>query len=153
MKGKLDSVDYEILFLLSENAQMAYTEVAKKVSISPGTVHMRMRKLKDLGVVTGATLNIDYSKIGWNLTIFIGVFLKETSLYKEVVEELKGIPEIVKINHTTGKYDLFIKMHAKDTTHYREVYQEAILGVNGIKGVESFMSVEENMNRHISFDN
>ena len=88
----------------------------------------------------------------WNLTIFLGIFLKEIGLYKLVIEQLKRIPEIVQINHTTGKYDIFVKMHAKDTTHYREVYQNAILSINGISAIESFISIEENVNRHISFD-
>jgi Lrp/AsnC family transcriptional regulator for asnA, asnC and gidA len=43
-------------------------------------------------------------------------------------------------------------MHAKDSMHYGNVYQETILTIEGIKGVESFMSVEENMSRHISFE-
>lgn len=152
MKNKLDAVDFKILDLLSYDAQMPYTEVAKKISSSPGTVHARIKKMKNLGVIQGATLKLDYSKIGWKMTIFLGVYLRETILYKQVMEELAKIPEIVKIHHSTGKYDVFVKMHAKDGMHYRQVYQEAVLTIEGIKGVESFMSVEENMCRHIVFN-
>ena len=152
MKDKLDTVDYILLKILSESAQMPFTEVAKKANISAGTVHMRIKKMKDLSIINGATLSIDYAKMDWNLTIFLGIFLKEIGLYKLVIEQLKRIPEIVQINHTTGKYDIFVKMHAKDTTHYREVYQNAILSINGISAIESFISIEENVNRHISFD-
>lgn len=151
MKNKLDDVDFKILGLLSDNAQMPYTEVAKKLNISPGTVHARIKKMKNLGVIKGATLNLDYSKIGWKMTIFLGVYLRETMLYKKVIDELTKVPEIVKIHHSTGKYDIFAKMHAKDSMHYRQIYQEAILTIKGIKGVESFISVEENMSRHIEF--
>ncbi|MRI00081.1 hypothetical protein GH721_05975 [Kriegella sp. EG-1] len=47
---------------------------------------------------------------------------------------------------------MFIKMHAKDSIHYRKVYQDSILTINGIKGIESFMSIEESMSRHINFE-
>ncbi len=148
---KLDAVDFRILSLLSEDAQMAYTEVAKKSNISSGTVHMRMKKMRDMGVITGTTLNMDYARMGWKLTIFIGIYLKESASYKEVIETLKLIPEVVKIHHITGKYGVFIKVHAKDSGHFREVYQDRILTIEGIKLTESFMSLEESLNRHILF--
>ena len=151
MKNKLDEVDFKILGLLADNAQMPYTEVAKSVHVSPGTVHARTRKMIDLGVIKGATLKLDYSKIGWKMTIFLGIYLRESILYKQVINTLQQIPEVVKIHQSSGKYDIFIKMHAMDSMHYRDVYQEAIVTIEGIKGIESFISVEENMSRHISF--
>ena len=63
----IDNVDLKIISLLNKDAKTPYTEIAKKVFVSSGTVHVRMRKLEDLGVVKSATLNIDYSKI---LSIF-----------------------------------------------------------------------------------
>ncbi|PKA97070.1 AsnC family transcriptional regulator [Flavobacteriaceae bacterium MAR_2009_75] len=151
MKDKLDAVDHNILSILSEDAQMNYTEVAKRAGISPGTVHMRTRKMKNLGVIKGATLSIDYSKLGWKMTVFLGLFLREASLYKSVIDALSNVPEVVKIHHSTGKYDIFVKIHAKDSLHYRRLYQESILVIEGIRDIESFISLEENMNRHISF--
>ena len=153
MKSKLDDIDFIILKLLAENAQMPYTEVAKSVGISPGTVHARTRKMTKLGVIKGATLSLDYSKLGWNMTVFLGIYLKESLLYKQVISALLQIPEVVKIHHSTGKYDVFIKMHAKDSIHYRNIYQDHILTIDGIKGVESFISVEESTSRHITFGN
>ena len=152
MKNRVDDVDFKILGLLSDNAQMPYTEVAKRLGVSPGTIHARTKKMKTLGIIKGATLNLDYSIIGWKMTVFLGVFLRETILYKQVIEELQNVPEIVKIHHSTGKYDIFAKMHARDSIHYRRVYQESVLTIKGIKGIETFMSVEENMSRHIRFD-
>lgn len=152
MKDKLDAVDHKILTLLSDDAQMNYTEVAKRAGISPGTVHMRTRKMKGLGIIKGATLKLDYSKIGWNLTVFLGIFLREASLYRRVILALEEVPEVVKIHHSTGKYDVFVKIHSRDSLHYRKLYQESILTIEGIQGVESFISLEENVNRHIKFD-
>ena len=151
MKHKLDEVDFTILGVLSEDAQMAYTEVASRVTISPATVDMRMKKMRDLGIVNGSTLNLDYMKMGWELTVFLGIYLRESGFFKKVIKQLKQVPEVVKIHHTTGKYDIFVKLHAKDSKHYRDVYQEHILSIKGIREVESFISVEQNLNRHIQF--
>ncbi|MBD1259184.1 Lrp/AsnC ligand binding domain-containing protein [Maribacter polysiphoniae] len=152
MRDKLDSVDHKILTLLSGDAQMPYTEVAKKAGISPGTVHMRTRKMRNMGVIKGATLSLDYSKMGYKMTVFLGIYLRESFLYKTVMEELAEIPEVVKIHHSTGKYDVFIKVHAKDSIHYRVLFQESILTIEGIREIESFISVEEKMSRHINFE-
>lgn len=152
MKNKLDQIDFKIISILSDEAQMPYTEVAKKLIVSPGTIHARVRKMKEMGLITGASLNLDYSIIGWKLTVFLGIYLSKSSLYKQVMDDLVKINEVVKIHHTTGKFDIFIKMHTRDSMHYREVYQNQVLAINGIKGVESFISVEEKLIRHIQFD-
>lgn len=152
MAKKLDHIDYKILSLLSEDAQMAYTEVAKRSNISGGTVHMRMKKMRELGIIKGTTLSMDYSKIGWNLTVFIFIYLTKSSNYKNVIENLKTIPEVVKVHHITGKYGIFLKVHSRDTDHFRKVYQEKILTIEGVEMTESFISLEENLNRHILFE-
>ena len=151
MRNKLDHVDFNILNILAENAQTPYTDVAKKLIISPGTVHLRMRKMKEMGLITGATLSLDYAKMGWKMTIFLGIFLSEINLFKKVMKKLNEIEEVVKIHHVTGKYDIFIKMHARDSFHYKQVYQDEILSITGIRGIESFISIEENVERHIQF--
>lgn len=151
MRDKLDAVDHTILTILSEDAQMNYTEVAKRAGVSPGTVHMRTRKMKNMGVIKGATLSLDYSKLGWKMTVFLGIFLKQASLYKDVIDALAEVSEVVKIHHSTGKYDVFVKIHARDSLHYRQLYQESILVIEGIRDIESFISLEESLNRHIHF--
>lgn len=152
MSKKLDDTDFKILSLLSKDAQMPYTEVAKKADVSSGTVHLRVKKLKELGVIKGTTLSMDYARMGWKLTIFLGIFLKKSAEYTLIIELLSLIPEVVKIHHITGRYGVFIKVHAKDSQHFRDVYQNKILVIKGIKRTETFMSLEECLNRHILFE-
>lgn len=151
MKNKIDLVDLQIVQLLSENAQTPYTEIAKKLIISSGTVHARVKKMWDLGFIVGSTMKLDYKTIGWDLTVFLGIHLKQTNSFKEVIEDLLQIPEVVKLHHISGKYDIFVKIHTRDSIHYRDIYQKRILIIPGIKGIESFISLEENANRHVNF--
>lgn len=73
----IDNVDLKILALLTEDAKMPYTEVAKKVFVSGGTVHVRMRKMEEIGIVKGTTLKMDYSKMGYDITAFLGIYLEK----------------------------------------------------------------------------
>lgn len=151
MIKKLDNVDFKILSVLSEDAQMAYTEVAKLVNVSGGTVHLRMKKMMDMGVVKGTTLNMDYSKIGWDLTAFISVYLHDTSQYDSVKETLGKIPEVVKVHYTLGRFNMFLKVHAADAKHLKEILHDKIETIPQIQRTESFLSLEEGINRHIAF--
>lgn len=148
---EIDNVDLKILNLLMEDAKIPYTEVAKKVFVSGGTVHVRMKKLEEMGVVQGTTLLMDYSKLGYDVTCFMGIYLQKSSLYDSVVEQLMHIPEIVKVHYTTGNYNIFIKIHCKDTRHLKDVLHDKIQKVEGIERTETFISLEESVNRHLKF--
>lgn len=149
---EIDNIDLKILSLLSEDAKIPYTEIAKKVYVSGGTVHVRMRKMEEMGIVKGTTLNMDYSKLGYDITAFLGVYLEKSSLYDEVVEELKKVQEVVKIHYTTGNYSIFVKIHCKDTKNLREVLHDKIQKIEGIVRTETIISLEESLNRHIQLD-
>lgn len=146
---EIDNIDLKILSLLAEDAKIPYTEIAKKVYVSGGTVHVRMRKLEDMGIVKNAGLNIDYSKLGYDISAFLGIYLEKSSLYENVANQLKKIPEIVNIHYTTGTYSIFAKIYCKDTKHLREVLHDKIQKVDGIERTETFISLEETLNRTI----
>lgn len=146
---EIDEVDLKILSHLMLDAKTPYTEIAKKVYVSGGTVHVRMKKMEELGVVKGTTLQLDYSKLGFDVTCFLGIYLQKSSLYDTVVDKLREIPEIVKIHYTTGNYNIFIKIHCRDTNHLREVLHDKIQKVDGIDRTETFISLDESMSRPI----
>ena len=144
---EIDNIDLQILELLLKNAKKPYTEVAKQVYVSGGTVHVRMRKLEEAGIVQGTTLLIDYAKLGYDITAFIGIFLSKSELYDEVIDKLKQIPEITSVHYTTGNYSMFAKMHCKDTKHLKNVLHDKIQKVEGITRTDTMISLEESINR------
>ena len=146
---ELDDTDRKILALLIADAKMPYTEIARKVHVSGGTVHVRMARLEELGIVQGATLRIDYEKLGYGVTAFIGIYLLKSSMYNSVADELKKIPEIVSMNYTTGNYGIFARLVCRDTQHLREVLHDQIQLIEGIERTETLISLEESLNRPI----
>jgi Lrp/AsnC family transcriptional regulator, regulator for asnA, asnC and gidA len=150
-KLDIDDLDLKILGFLMEDANMPYTEIGKKINVSGGTIHVRMKKLEDMGVVRGSQLVVDYVKLGWDISAFLGIYLDKSSLYEEVAEQLSQIPEVVNINYTTGIYSIFAKIVCRDTQHLREVLHDKIQKVQGIQRTETFISLEESLNRSVPF--
>ncbi|MEQ8243410.1 Lrp/AsnC ligand binding domain-containing protein [Fulvivirga sp.] len=147
---EIDNVDLKILEILMKNAKKPYTEVAKQVFVSGGTVHVRMKKLEDAGIVKGTTLEIDPTKLGYDITAFIGIFLAKSELYDDVIRQLKEIPEIINVHYTTGNYSMFARIHCKDTQHLKNLLHDKIQKVDGIVRTDTMISLEESINRHIS---
>ena len=147
-KTDLDPLDYKILKILVEDANLPYTEIGQRLDVSGGTVHVRMKKMESMGIVKGAQLLIDYSKIGWDITAFLGIYLDKSSLYEDVAMQLEAIPEVVNIHYTTGIYSIFAKIICRDTQHLREVLHDKIQRVSGIQRTETFISLEESLIRN-----
>lgn len=148
--SEIDNVDLKILSLLMNDAQMPYTEIAKLVYVSGGTVHVRMKKMEQLGIVKGSALQIDFNKLGYDVTAFLGLYLEKSSMYHPVAKALKEIPEVVSIHYTTGQYSLFLKIICKNTLHLREVLSEKIQKIEGIERTETFISLEESLERQVT---
>ncbi len=112
---EIDNTDLKILEILMQDAKRPYTEVARKVNVSQGTVHVRMSKMEEAGILDKTTLRINYAKLGYDITAFIGIYLEKSALYDKVLAKLKDIPEITNIHYTTGNYSMFVKIHCRDT--------------------------------------
>ncbi len=149
---QIDKVDREILSILMENAMIPYTEVAKKVVVSPGTIHVRMNKLKESGIVEGSTLTVNAHKLGMDVSAFIGVFLEKGSVYNDVIKKLEYIPEVVEAYYTTGKYSIFLKIVCRNTQHLRDVLNEDIQDIDGVHSTETIISLEESIKRPITLE-
>jgi Lrp/AsnC family transcriptional regulator for asnA, asnC and gidA len=145
----IDEVDKQILAILMKDAKTPYTDIAKNIHVSGGTVHVRMRKMEQMGIVVGANLSVDYAKLGYDISAFLGIHLDKSSLYDEVAEELKSIPEVVAAHYTTGLYSIFAKIICRDTNHLKAVLHDKIQKIPGIQRTETFISLQESINRPI----
>ena len=81
--SQIDNLDIQILSILMEDATTPYTEIAKRLIISGGTVHVRMKKLGEMGIIRGSNLVIDPQKAGYDICAFLGIFLEKGSQYKD----------------------------------------------------------------------
>lgn len=146
----IDNTDLRILDVLIKDAKKPFTEVGRQVFVSQGTVHVRMNKMLEAGIVERTTLKINYAKLGYDVTAFIGIYLEKSSLYDQVLQNLKEIPEITSIHYTTGNYSMFVQIHCRDTNHLKEVLHDKMQRVQGIDRTETIISLEESLNRNMT---
>ena len=92
---------------------------------------------------------VDHAKLGYDISAFLGIYLDKSSLYDDVSNELEKIPEVVGAHYTTGLYNIFAKIVCRDTTHLREVLHDKIQKIPGIQRTETFISLQESINRPI----
>ncbi|WP_457831588.1 Lrp/AsnC ligand binding domain-containing protein, partial [Staphylococcus aureus] len=88
--------------------------LGKKLFVSGGTIHVRIKKLEEQKVVKGKKLSVDLKALGYDIIAFIGIYLEKSSMYDTVAKELKKIQQIVRLNYTTGNYSMFIEIVCKD---------------------------------------
>jgi Lrp/AsnC family transcriptional regulator for asnA, asnC and gidA len=145
----IDKLDLEIIQQLMHDASLSYAELGKKLFVSAGTIHVRIRKLQEAGVLSGMKFNVDLKQLGYDVIAFIGIYLEKSSLYDTVAKDLKKIPEIVRMNYTTGNYSIFAEIVCKDIAQLRTVLHDELQKIKGIERTETFISLEESLNRSV----
>ena len=84
-KFKLDEIDHQILDMLIQNTRTPFTDIAKKLLISAGTVHVRVKKMEDYGLIKGSSLILDYDKLGYTFIAYVGLYIRDTSKIKFII--------------------------------------------------------------------
>ena len=148
-KFNIDKLDLRIIQEMLENAETPYAELGKKLFVSGGTIHVRIKKLEELGVIKGKKLKVNNGVLGYDITAFVGIFLEKSSLYDVVAKELEKIPEIVRLNYTTGNYSMYIEIVCKDISQLRRVLHDDLQKIKGIERTETLISLEESFNRSV----
>ena len=149
VKLNLDKLDLQIIHEMLSNAEVPYAELGKKLFVSGGTIHVRIKKLEELGVVKGKRIKVDLKQLGYDITAFVGIFLEKSSLYDTVAKELESIPEIVRLNYTTGNYSMFAEIVCKDISELKFVLHDQLQKIKGIERTETFISLDESFNRNV----
>ncbi len=147
-RPQLDSLDIKILQMLANNARRPFLEIARECNVSGAAIHQRIQKLTSLGVVKGSEMLIEPSTVGYDTCAYIGFFLKDPSKFDYVVEELKKIPEVIECHFTTGQYDMFIKLYARNNDHLLHIIHDQLQHL-GLARTESLISFKEVFKRQI----
>ncbi len=143
----IDELDLKLIQKMMENADHSYAELGEELHVSAGTIHVRIKKLTEMGVIKNKILKVDYKKIGLDVVAFVGVYLEKSSLYDSVAKQLKKIPQVVRLNYTTGSYSMFIEIVCRDIDQLRKVLHDDLQKVQGIERTETLISLDESFNR------
>jgi Lrp/AsnC family transcriptional regulator, regulator for asnA, asnC and gidA len=147
---EIDELDLKILARLVDDGKAAFTEIAKQLFVSGGTIHVRVKKMEQLGIVLGSSIHLDYRKLGYHVHASLGVFLEKSVLVAEVLEALRAVPEVTEASTTTGAYNLFVRIVCKDTHHLRVVLHDRLEKIPGVQRIESFIHLDQAIQRPLN---
>ncbi|MCX6289545.1 MAG: Lrp/AsnC ligand binding domain-containing protein [Bacteroidetes bacterium] len=145
----LDKLDLQIIQAMMEDAEVSYADLGKQFFVSGGTIHVRIKKLEELGIVKGKRLAVDLKVLGYDIIAFIGIYLEKSSMYDNVAQALKNIPQVVRVNYTTGNYSMFVEIVCKDMQQLRFVLHDELQNIKGIERTETLISLEESFSRNV----
>ncbi len=146
----IDKLDLQIIQQLMHDSGRSYAEMGKQLFVSAGTIHVRIKKLAEAGIINTQRYDVDLKKLGYDVIAFIGIYLEKSSLYDTVARDLKKIPEIVRMNYTTGNYSIFAEIVCRDIGQLRNILHDELQKIKGIERTETFISLEESLKRNPS---
>jgi Lrp/AsnC family transcriptional regulator for asnA, asnC and gidA len=147
---QLDNLDRGILTALMENARTAYAELAKIFSVSPGTIHVRVEKMKQAGIINGTCIKVDPKQLGYDVCCFIGIILKSAKDYPSALKKLEALEEVVEAYYTTGHYSIFIKVMCRSIDALQQVLINKIQTIDEIQSTETLISLQNPISRTIT---
>jgi Lrp/AsnC family transcriptional regulator for asnA, asnC and gidA len=136
---QIDSLDRQILERLQGDCRTPYLEIARDLGVSGGTIHQRLAKLKEAGVVTGARLVVDHRVLGYGVSAFVGIRLARASACPAVQEALLQVPEVVEIHYTTGTYSLLVKVVARGMDELYALLSGKLQSSDDVQSTETFL--------------
>jgi Lrp/AsnC family transcriptional regulator for asnA, asnC and gidA len=146
---KIDNLDKKILSILSKNARIPFKDVAAECNVSRAAIHQRVQHLIEAGVITGSGFDVNPKSLGYSTCTYVGISLEKGSMYKDVVEELQHIPEVVECHFTTGPYTMMVTLYARDNEQLMELLNGKLQGIHGVVSTETLISLEQSIKREI----
>ena len=118
---QFDTLDCKILQMLTANARKPFLEIARECNVSGAAVHQRIQKLTSSGVIRGFESLVDPSAVGYDTCAYVGVLLSTPTDVDKLVDKIREVPEVVECHCTTGKYDLMLKIYARNNEHLLDI--------------------------------
>ena len=146
---KIDTIDRKIIGILIKNARIPFKDVAAECNVSRAAIHQRVQHLVEDGVITGSRFDINPKSLGYSTCTYVGITLEKGSMYKDVVEELLKIPEVVECHFTTGPYAMMVKLYARDNEQLMNLLNGDLQSIPGVTATETLISLEQSINRQI----
>ena len=127
---ELDETDRAILRILQADARTPFSEVARRMDMSSATVHDRVGRMEDAGVIEGYHAEIDPKAVGYGVSAFVGLRV-EQGREEDALDRLRDIEGVREIHLTTGEWDVILRVVAENTDRLRELMFEQVAEMDG----------------------
>ena len=146
---RIDNLDQAILSALMENARLPYAELAKQLLVSPGTIHVRVEKMKQAGIIEGTRVQVNTKKLGYDVCCFIGTNLKSATDYPSALAKLQALDGVLEAYYTTGHYSIFMKVMTRSIDELQTVLIHKIQTIDEIQSTETLISLQNPILRDV----
>ena len=116
----LDIIDYKIIDILAKDSSTTFVDIAKRIGVSDATIHIRVRRLRDLGIIGNFTISVDNNRLGYDHLAFMGINV-EPGFAEEVSDGLSLYQEVLEIHEMHNRFDLLLKIRATDLEDLRDI--------------------------------
>ncbi|GGB40750.1 transcriptional regulator AsnC [Oceanisphaera marina] len=147
---RIDNLDKSILIALMDNARAPYAELAKRFAVSPGTIHVRVEKMKQAGIIEGTRVQVNPKKLGYDVCCFIGIILKSARDYPSALAKLEQLEEVVEAYYTTGHYNIFIKVMTRSIDELQQVLVHRLQPIDEIQSTETLISLQQPIDKDVT---
>ncbi len=129
----LDLVNLKILQILDKNSLTSFIEISKIIGISDATVHLRIKKMQQFGLIKKFTVFMNNYSLGFKILVFIGI--KITSDPERIIYRISKIEEVLEIHEIYNTFDLLIKLRTRSFDQLREIISSKIKNIEGIENI------------------
>jgi Lrp/AsnC family transcriptional regulator for asnA, asnC and gidA len=148
-ENQIDSTDIRIIEALTDDGRLAYSLLAEQIGSSNTLVHQRVRKLREIGILTKPVFLISPEHVGYDTCAFVMIIIKESNQINEVIKALKQIPEIVSCISIMGRYDLMVRLYAVNNKHLQDIVHDKLQGIPGVEGTNTMVAFEVSFERQV----
>ena len=146
---KIDTLDRQILEIISQNARIPFKDVANTCGVSRAAIHQRVTRLMEIGVIVGSGFTVNPKSLGYRTCTYIGIKLERGSMYKSVVAQLEKIPEVVECHFTTGPYTMLTKVYARDNEQLMDLLNNKMQEIPGVTSTETLISLDQSIKKTV----
>ena len=141
----LDEIDRALLRAVVVNADQSTTQLAQKLGLSQPAAWRRLRRLQDAGVIAGRRLVLNAEKVGFGVTVFLGIKLatKGRISLEDFERIVSAIPEVQSVEHVLGLYDYRLRVVARDLADFERVLRRRVMTISGVGNVEANVLLSE----------
>jgi Lrp/AsnC family leucine-responsive transcriptional regulator len=149
----MDSLDYRILDMLQRDGRATQLEIARAINLSQPATAERIRKLEDRGVITGYTARVDATKLGKDITAFIGVTIEHPKYFEGFAKKVMELPEILEAHRVAGQDSYILKVKTANTKTLDQLLVETLRTIEGVTRTHTTIvltSIKEETHVHVS---
>ncbi|ATF19298.1 Lrp/AsnC family transcriptional regulator [Phaeobacter gallaeciensis] len=141
----LDEIDHALLRALGQDATQSAGALGRELGLSQPATWRRIRRLQEAGIITGRKLELDAGKLGFGVTVFLGIRLatKGRVSLEDFERAVSAIPEVQTVEHILGMYDYRLRVTARDIADFERVLRRRVMTLPGVGSVDANVLLSE----------